>query len=148
MIQPSSFNAEVVCIPVKSIAKIDIQKDSSLETKGEKEPKYFRSLNHISRFSNQKQVEEEKKAKLSLMKEINKNYAKPFVPPPKITAKSYIICETKDNEENLRVVVSYNSKNSQEVASLTKIMTCILTIEFCQNNSLNIHEEEVKIGRF
>lgn len=46
------------------------------------------------------------------------------------------------------MVVSYNSKNSQEVASLTKIMTCILTIEFCQNNSLNIQEEEVKIGRF
>lgn len=126
--QLSTFNAEVVCIPVKSISNIEMKKDGSVEGKGEKEPKYFRSLNHISQFSNQKQIEEEKKAKLSLMKEINKNYAKPFNPPPKITAKSYIICETKDNEENLRVVVSYNSKNSQEVASLTKIMTCILTI--------------------
>lgn len=46
------------------------------------------------------------------MKEINKNYAKPFVPPPKITAKSYIICETKD-DDNLKVIVSFNSKNSQ-----------------------------------
>ena len=60
------------------------------------------------------------------MKEINKNYCKPFNPPPKLTAKSYIVCESINHL--LKPIVCYNSKNSQEVASLTKIMTCILTI--------------------
>jgi|JI9StandDraft_2_1071091.scaffolds.fasta_scaffold301799_1 serine-type D-Ala-D-Ala carboxypeptidase (penicillin-binding protein 5/6) len=60
------------------------------------------------------------------MKEISKNYAGPFIPPPKISAKSYIICEIKP--EGIKPVICYNSKNSQEVASLTKIMTCLLAI--------------------
>lgn len=61
------------------------------------------------------------------MKEINKNYAGPFNPPPRISAKSYIVCEVVSG--SLKPVVCYNSKNSQEVASLTKIMTCIVAIE-------------------
>ena len=30
------------------------------------------------------------------MKQISKNYAKPFNPPPKITAKSYIVSEVTE----------------------------------------------------
>jgi D-alanyl-D-alanine carboxypeptidase len=69
-----------------------------------------------------------KKLKLSLRKEINKNYTKHFIPPPKLTAKSYIIYEVKQRREDSKVIVSFNSKNSQEVASLTKIMTCIVSL--------------------
>lgn len=50
------------------------------------------------------------------------------MPPPKLTAKSYIIYEVKENKEDSKVIVAFNSKNSQEVASLTKIMTCIVTL--------------------
>jgi D-alanyl-D-alanine carboxypeptidase len=34
------------------------------------------------------------------------------------------------------------------VASLTKIMTCLITIEYVQRNSLNIEQEEVLVGKF
>jgi hypothetical protein len=71
---------------------------------------------------------EEKQQKINLRREINRNYTKPFQPPPKITAKSYIIYELLEKGSSGRVVVSFNSKNSQEVASLTKIMTCILVL--------------------
>lgn len=50
------------------------------------------------------------------------------MPPPKLTARSYIIYEVKERKEESKVIVAFNSKNSQEVASLTKIMTCILAL--------------------
>lgn len=81
------------------------------------------------------------------MKEISKNYAGPFIPPPKISAKSYIICESKKSE-GIRPIICYNSKNSQEVASLTKIMTCIVAIELCQNTKTSMDLEEIKIGKY
>lgn len=43
--------------------------------------------------------------------------------------------------------MSFNSKLSQEVASLTKIMTCILTLEICQDLGLDKYATEVMIGR-
>jgi D-alanyl-D-alanine carboxypeptidase len=43
--------------------------------------------------------------------------------------------------------VSFNSKLSQEVASLTKIMTCILTIEICRDLDLDKYATEVTIGK-
>jgi hypothetical protein len=59
----------------------------------------------------ERHLEEQKRAKIIKIKEINKNYARIFVPPPKITAKSYIVCEALP--EGMKVVVSYNSKNAQ-----------------------------------
>lgn len=71
------------------------------------------------------------KIKLSVRKEINKNYTKHFVPLPKLTAKSFIIYEVREGFEQSRIITAFNSKNCQEVASLTKIMTCILALEIC-----------------
>lgn len=42
----------------------------------------------------------------------------------------------------------FNSKNSQEVASLTKIMTCIVVLETSDRLKLVLEEEEVTIGKF
>jgi D-alanyl-D-alanine carboxypeptidase len=82
---------------------------------------------------NREKLQQNNKIKLSVRKEINKNYTKHFMPPPKLTAKAYIIYEVKPIKEESRVIVAFNSKNSQEVASLTKIMTCILTLEVCSD---------------
>ena len=35
--------------------------------------------------------EAERRNKLSMRKQINRNYTKPYMPPPKVSAKSYII---------------------------------------------------------
>ena len=81
-----------------------------------------------------------------------KNYAKPYNPPPKITAKAYIIIEKHFNEINtdqpFRIHASQNSKNSLEVASLTKIMTCYLAIKLTEKYELSSKEEIIKIGKF
>lgn len=61
--------------------------------------------------SEQDRKEEERKSRLLKMKEINKNYANPFIPPPKISAKSYIVAEVAEGK--IKPVVCYNSKNSQ-----------------------------------
>lgn len=64
-----------------------------------------------------------------------KNYAKPFNPPPKVTAKSYIVYEKLFDTSvtpPFKIHASLNSKNSLEVASLTKIMTCYLAIHLCE----------------
>jgi D-alanyl-D-alanine carboxypeptidase len=45
------------------------------------------------------------------------------------------------------LVVSFNSKNSQEVASLTKIMTCVLTLELCEELGVDRGGEEVVVGK-
>lgn len=69
------------------------------------------------------------------------------MPPPKLTAKSYIIYQVKENKEDSKVIVAFNSKNSQEVASLTKIMTCIVTLQLCRDFEVNKAAEEVIIGK-
>ena len=91
---------------------------------------------------------------LELKKELNKNYAKPFNPPENITAQAYIVYETdikkvqynrkvslKREEPELgseqkkmlihshKVLASLNPRVAAEVASLTKIMTCLLVLE-------------------
>lgn len=53
------------------------------------------------------------------------------MPLPKLTAKSFVIYEVRGGIDESRVITAFNSKNSQEVASLTKIMTCILALEIC-----------------
>ena len=52
------------------------------------------------------------------------------------------------SDKQLRAISCYNSKTSQEVASLTKIMTCVVTIELCERLNINIDREEVTIGKF
>ncbi len=42
-----------------------------------------------------------------------------------------------------KFLATYNGKNTQEVASLTKIMTCILILEIADSFSLNLDEELV-----
>ena len=59
---------------------------------------------------------------------INLNVNKNIEAPKNITAKSYIIYRTGLHGSLPKVVLSENSKNRQEIASLTKIMTAILTI--------------------
>jgi D-alanyl-D-alanine carboxypeptidase len=63
-------------------------------------------------------------------RELHKIYKKAFVPPPKISAKSYTIYEMKvdGNEDSGKILATINGKNSQEIASLTKIMTCIVVL--------------------
>ena len=70
----------------------------------------FHRANTVN-FERDKRIEEERKIKIQKMKEINKNYAGPFNPPPKISAKSYIICEVFSS--NIKPIGCYNSKNSQ-----------------------------------
>lgn len=85
-------------------------------------------------------------------RELHKTYTKQFAAPPKLTAKSFVIIEkcgdkspvslqTKKNladstKTNHRVYLSFNGKSSVQVASLTKIMTCIVAIELCERYSL------------
>lgn len=88
----------------------------------------------------------DKRITVTLRRELMNNYKRPFDPPPKLTAKSYIIYEIKPNPEENSLVFSFNSKNSQEVASLTKIMTCLVTLELCQKFNVNRLAEEVEIG--
>ena len=60
---------------------------------------------------------------------------KKFIPIPKISSKSYIVCEkTRDFLEpnRLKIHLAFKSKVRMEVASLTKIMTCLLAIELCE----------------
>lgn len=109
-------------------------------------------------------MEEERKAKLQIKKQINIEYAKPFNPPTNISAFAYVVYEPKFSakkekkkivfdkfiqegivglEGNVRVqsqkkfphshkvLISQNSRTQVEVASLTKIMTCILAIQIC-----------------
>ena len=47
-----------------------------------------------------------------------------------------------------KVLASLNSRNMVEVASLTKIMSCILAIELCERLKLDSEEEHIKIGTF
>ena len=92
---------------------------------------------------------------MELKKELNKNYAKPFYPPENISAQAYIVYETDikkvvynrrlslrkedpdgsivDQQRKMllnshKVVVSLNPRVAVEMASLTKIMTCIITL--------------------
>ena len=44
-------------------------------------------------------------------------------------------------------MTSFNSKTSYEVASLTKIMTCIITIEICEKYDVYREKEQVVVGK-
>jgi D-alanyl-D-alanine carboxypeptidase len=62
-------------------------------------------------------------------------YSNPYYSPENITAKAFIVYEhfkVGPPEKNAKyLLAAFNSKLSVEIASLTKIMTCILTIEIC-----------------
>lgn len=47
-----------------------------------------------------------------------------------------------------KVVASFNSRNAVEIASLTKIMTCIIAIEICQKYKLDSKQQTILIGKF
>lgn len=108
-----------------------------------------------------------------MKKELNKNYAKPFFPPENITALSYIIYETNPKKKALKkinsntfeesqyvaeickiylhshqVLVSLNSRTTLEIASLTKIMTCIVAICLAKKFRLCLNSEFITIGLF
>lgn len=74
--------------------------------------------------------------------------SKPFLPPPKITAKSFIVYKTSSKDRLSQVLFSSHSKSKQEIASLTKVMTAILIIEICRLISVDIYAEEVTITTF
>lgn len=128
----------------------------------------------LTRKTPQEIAEEERKNKLQIKRQISQDYAKPFNPPTNITAASYIIFEPKfsDNKgrkkkffmdsdgfdvseqtkkkypHSHKVIASYNSRNAVEVASLTKIMTCILTLQICQKYKLDPKEQKILVGKF
>ena len=84
--------------------------------------------------------ERKKKATLTLKKSLFKYYSNQFSNPQNISSKAYIVLEHfKENNSSVKNVhAALNSKVNLEIASLTKIMTCILTIELCQKYNINI----------
>ena len=96
-------------------------------------------------------IEREKKNKIIFRRELHKVYKKAFIPPPKISAKAYVIYEVieKNNNGNgSKILATINGKNSQQVASLTKIMTCVIILEISENFKLNLEQETTEIGKF
>jgi hypothetical protein len=109
---------------------------------------------------------------LEVKRELNKNYTKPFNPPENVTAFAYIVYEAdakrsgklrkfsarrRDEELNEirkiflhshQVVVSLNSRTAVEIASLTKIMTCIVALDLSRKYDLLLAQEMVTIGLF
>lgn len=47
-----------------------------------------------------------------------------------------------------KVVVSLNSRTAIEIASLTKIMTCITAIDIAKSCCIKVEEEFVVVGAF
>ena len=108
-------------------------------------------------------MEEERKSKLEMQKQLKQEYAKPFNPPQSISAFAYIVFELDPLPKHLpakqespkkkfphshKIIVSQNSRCMVEVASLTKIMTCIVALEICSTNGLDANKEEVYVGKF
>ena len=97
-----------------------------------------------------------------MQKQLKQEYAKPFNPPQNISAFAYIVYEPDSTPKELnkqesprkkfphshKIIVSQNSRCMVEVASLTKIMTCILALEICSTRGIDAKKEEVYIGKF
>lgn len=80
-----------------------------------------------------------------------------MLPPKKVSSTAYIIYEilgepripspTKSSlqsghrrkEYQGKIHAAFNVKSASEIASLTKIMTCIAVIEVCENMGINTH---------
>ena len=85
-----------------------------------------------------------------------------FPPPKNVTANAYIVYEVKQNvsifrpegesprkkEYMSRVMTALNSRTAYEMASLTKIMTCIVIVELTQKMQIDTHREKYQIGIF
>ena len=90
-----------------------------------------------------------------------------YPPPKKVTAGAYIIYQIIQSQDKRksplkkaefdtikrkqyagRIHSSQCIKTSSEIASLTKIMTCIVVIEICERNNINAREEKYKVGYF
>ena len=74
-----------------------------------------------------------RKATLELKKDLTKLYSNHFGNPENISSKAYIVLEhfkdqkyEKNPSKNVKIAL--NSKINLEIASLTKIMTLILTL--------------------
>lgn len=87
-------------------------------------------------------------------------------PPKKVSSAAYIIYEMLGDSRVLsppksslqsghrrkeyqgRIHAAFNIKSASEIASLTKIMTCIVAIEICENMGINTYTEKYKVGHF
>lgn len=77
----------------------------------------------------EKKLIQDTKATLELKKELVKFYSNPFGNPENISAKAYILIEHfKEVKQQRSLHTALNTKINLEIASLTKIMTCIMTI--------------------
>lgn len=47
-----------------------------------------------------------------------------------------------------KVIASHNSRTSMEIASLTKIMTCIVALEICDDYCIEASSQKIAIGKF
>lgn len=63
---------------------------------------------------------------------------RPLLPPPTLTAYSYIVLELPE-----KLHLSWNSQTSLEIASLTKIMTCLVVLKMASKQQF---DESVLIG--
>lgn len=86
--------------------------------------------------------------------------------PQKVSAAAYIIYELTEKSKVLtrtrqaeqegwrrgnflgRVHAAFNIKTSCEIASLTKIMTCIIVIETCEKAGIDPRTEKYRVGQF
>lgn len=57
--------------------------------------------------------------------------SRPLLPPPAVSAQSYIVMELPS-----KLHVSWNSQSSLEIASLTKIMTCLVVLRLADPHAL------------
>lgn len=51
-------------------------------------------------------------------------------------------------EQSGKIIATINGKTAQEIASLTKIMTCVVVLEIVERFGLCLDGEKVEIGRF
>lgn len=70
------------------------------------------------------------------------NNPRPFVPPVGLTAYAYLVMELPQTYH-----ITWNSQTQLEVASLTKIMTCLVVLRLLQESEGDI-EQTVEVGSF
>ena len=89
---------------------------------------------------------------MELKKNLVKMYSNPTGNPENISAKAYIVVKHFSNKtivnQSKILHTASNSKINAEIASLTKIMTCILIIELCEKYGISIETQNITIGSF
>lgn len=66
----------------------------------------------------------------------------PKRPQPKVSAECWVLYDTKNDE----IISSKNPNQVREIASLTKIMTTVLALEFAERNKINLEEYIVRVS--